>query len=1216
NVLPPSVALLSATVSQGSVSIDGNIVTGNLGTMVSGGRATATLNVTPTAEGPITASATVVANQVDPTTSNNTAVVTISVGPAADLELTLSDTPDPVVIQSNLVYVVAVTNHGPSTATGVVINNTLATSATILTVVPTQGSVQIQTNHVTCNVGNLASGAGVVVTITVKPTALGIISATSTVTATQTDPVPSNNSATATTQVATPFVSILASGASLTSESFNPANGTIDAGETVTVNLRLRNAGNVANTNLVATLLATNGVAPVPPNTPQTYGPLQPGGFPIVSRPFSFTANGTNAGTVTAVLQLQDGPNNLGFASFTFTLPDVRTFANTNSIDIRDNTNALPYPSSIAVSGVTGVVGKVTVTLSNMSHTFPQDVDVLVRGAAGAKTILMSGAGAPPLANANVTFDDNAAFQVPDGNGQILSAAYRPWSYLPELSLPAPAPAGPYPAAMSVFNAANPNGTWSLFAADHTPGDVGSIAGGWSLSLMMITPVNQVADLALSGSAAPNPVLAGGALTYTFTVTNGGPNNATFAAFTNALPAGVALLSATASQGSVLTNATSVIGNLGSINSGATASVTVVVIPSAGTAGLLTNSASVFATETDLNTANNAVSVVSAVNLPLANVGLTATQSLDPAIIANFLTNTVVVTNRGPGTALDLVFSNALPAGFNFLTATSTIGNAVFAGGAVSCALGNLASNGTATITVVVTPAVLGTFTNTLSALTRSADTNLADNVVAQVVTVANPSPKIVATSAALLSESGPINGAIDPGETVTVALALRNDGTADANNLNATLQNSGGVTPLAPAQKNYGTLVHGGAAATNSYSFVAAGTNGGSVIATLALDGGLPPVSFSFGLPATLQFSNTASIIIPDHGAANPYPATIQVTGMTGLVSKATVTLNGLSHSFPRDVNVLLVSPAGGRALLMSHAGSGQAVTNLTLSFDDGAPGSLPSGGQITSGNYQPGSFGASVTFPAPAAAKPYGAKLSAVNGKNPNGAWSLFVFDDSTGDAGLVANGWTLNLTAVAAINPVADLAITLSSAPTTLLVGGTVTNTITISNLGPVPATGVVVTHPLPTGVLFNSASASQGSTPTSGGGVVTWNAGDLGSGASASAVIVEVPTLGGTMFNAVLIGGNETDLNNDNNSAQTTVNVFTPVPPKLTAEVVSNLVEITIIGDPGSSFILDASADLVSWSAISTNTAVNGTIKFIDPASATLPYRFYRAHRQVP
>jgi len=52
--------------------------------------------------------------------------------------------------------------------------------------------------------------------------------------------------------------------------------------------------------------------------------------------------------------------------------------------------------------------------------------------------------------------------------------------------------------AMSVFNAANPNGTWSLFVADHSGGDVGDIAGGWSLSLTMISPVNQLADLVLN----------------------------------------------------------------------------------------------------------------------------------------------------------------------------------------------------------------------------------------------------------------------------------------------------------------------------------------------------------------------------------------------------------------------------------------------------------------------------------------------------------------------------------------------------------------------------------------------------------------------------------------------------------------------------------------------------------------------------------------------
>jgi len=62
----------------------------------------------------------------------------------------------------------------------------------------------------------------------------------------------------------------------------------------------------------------------------------------------------------------------------------------------------------------------------------------------------------------------------------------------------------------------DPNGTWSLFVADHETGDVGDIEGGWSLSLTMISPVNQLADLVLAGTATPNPVLAGEALTIFF----------------------------------------------------------------------------------------------------------------------------------------------------------------------------------------------------------------------------------------------------------------------------------------------------------------------------------------------------------------------------------------------------------------------------------------------------------------------------------------------------------------------------------------------------------------------------------------------------------------------------------------------------------------------------------------------------------------------------
>ncbi|MDB6110994.1 MAG: conserved repeat domain protein, partial [Pedosphaera sp.] len=103
----------------------------------------------------------------------------------------------------------------------------------------------------------------------------------------------------------------------LGAENCFPTNGLIDPGETVTMNIALQNVGNASTTNLVATLQATGGV--VNPNGPQTYGGLTPGAA-AASRPFTFTANGTCGGTITATLQLQDGPVNLGSVSFNLSL--------------------------------------------------------------------------------------------------------------------------------------------------------------------------------------------------------------------------------------------------------------------------------------------------------------------------------------------------------------------------------------------------------------------------------------------------------------------------------------------------------------------------------------------------------------------------------------------------------------------------------------------------------------------------------------------------------------------------------------------------------------------------------------------------------------------------------------------------------------------------------------------------------------------------------
>jgi uncharacterized repeat protein (TIGR01451 family) len=195
---------------------------------------------------------------------------------------------------------------------------------------------------------------------------------------------------------------------------------------------------------------------------------------------------------------------------------------------------------------------------------------------------------------------------------------------------------------------------------DHHRGDTGSIAGGWSLTLTLLTPVNQTADIAVIGTSLPSPVLAGSSLTNVFVITNYGPNAAASVAFTNPLPATVAFVSATSSQGGIAQVGTNIIASLGSLSANSSATVTVVVVPSAAAAGLLTSTASAFATtgELDLNAANNTLSLPTTVVLPSSDLVVSQTATPDPVTVGSNLTYVLTVTNNGPQTALDLVLGN------------------------------------------------------------------------------------------------------------------------------------------------------------------------------------------------------------------------------------------------------------------------------------------------------------------------------------------------------------------------------------------------------------------------------------------------------------------------------------------------------------------------------------------------------------------------------
>jgi uncharacterized repeat protein (TIGR01451 family) len=118
-------------------------------------------------------------------------------------------------------------------------------------------------------------------------------------------------------------------------------------------------------------------------------------------------------------------------------------------------------------------------------------------------------------------------------------------------------------------------------------------------------------------------------------------------------------------------------------------------------------------------------------------------------------------------------------------------------------------------------------------------------------------------------------------------------------------------------------------------------------------------------------------------------------------------------------------------------------------------------------------------------------------------------------------------------------ADLAIAKADAPDPVTEGSDLTYTLTVTNNGPNPATGVTVTDDLPGELAARSSSASQGS--CSGTTTVTCALGDLASGASATVSIVIRPGSAGSITNTARVSGGQPDPNQANNSATQTTQV---------------------------------------------------------------------------
>jgi subtilisin-like proprotein convertase family protein len=197
------------------------------------------------------------------------------------------------------------------------------------------------------------------------------------------------------------------------------------------------------------------------------------------------------------------GSINSGWSLNITTTGAPQTFSNPDYIAINDRlATATPYGSTINVSGASGVISDLNVTLTGLSHTLLSDVDILLVSPNGKGLVLLSDTGGS-ASNVNLTFDDAAPTTV---SFPVVSGTYDPTDNSEEFvdTFPTPAPLRPYhnfgQNQLSNFNGFSPNGDWKLYVVDDNQNNAGTISGGWSLDITTVpipppTPV---------GCAAPS----------------------------------------------------------------------------------------------------------------------------------------------------------------------------------------------------------------------------------------------------------------------------------------------------------------------------------------------------------------------------------------------------------------------------------------------------------------------------------------------------------------------------------------------------------------------------------------------------------------------------------------------------------------------------------------------------------------------------------------
>ncbi|MFP5245583.1 MAG: hypothetical protein ACLGH0_02730, partial [Thermoanaerobaculia bacterium] len=620
------------------------------------------------------------------------------------------------------------------------------------------------------------------------------------------------------------------------------------------------------------------------------------------------------------------------------------------------------------------------------------------------------------------------------------------------------------------------------------------------------------ADLSTTNSDSPDPVLPGGTITYTQTATNGGPNAAENATFSETLPASVGFQSIAAPAG--WTCATPAIGASGTITcsiasfaSGTTANftVTVEVLASSGT---IANTTVVDSDTYDPDNTDNQAAVLTTIDsTPQADLSVSKTTAATNVPNGSTFSYTITVTNDGPADASNPTMTDTLPASLLFESINAPAGwtcttPAVGATGTITCNATTLADGASAVFTLTVRAnGSTGTPTNTATASSATADPNGANGSgSAPPVTLAPASADLGITKTTTATN-------VPNGSTFSYTISVTNAGPSPASTVT--------MTDTLPATLLFQSIV---APAGWNCTTPAVGASG-TVTCTIATLASGATANFTLTVRAngsTGTVTNSASVMSATadpnggNGSDDAPPVTLAPASADVSITKTTATTSAPEGStFSYTIAVTNAGPSAASNVTMTDT----LPPGLTFESLVAPPGWACTTGSTITCSIASLASGVTANFTLTV-------RADANNGTVTNSA-SVTTSTADPNDGNDSDDAPPVTLAAASA-----DLSIEKSTAATTVEQGDILTYTITVTNSGPSTATGVVVTDTLPSGLQLVTATPSQGT--CSGTTTITCNLGTLLNGANATITLQTLVTAtSGTISNTASVDGNEID-----------------------------------------------------------------------------------------